>query len=144
MLGSRILSILSAKRIPRVVRVERSNERRKLRGSIRAGGQSSALQRLSPCIDDAARVLPEARGIDDRIDWHDHAGQHTERRTARIMIQMYVLYAQSIALSHLSPSLFNAIGDASNVSHMGCDSSRWKRLGAILRNGLEWSRLPGR
>lgn len=103
-LDNRILSILSAKRIPRTVRVERNNETRKLRGSIRVGGQSSALHRLSPSIDDdddAARILP-ARGIDDRIDLLDHTRQHTQRLTAPI-ISVYSFY--SITRLTVTPSL---------------------------------------
>lgn len=49
-----------------------------------AGGQSSVLQRLSPRIDNSARVLP-ARGIDDRIDLLDRANQTTKQLTARII-----------------------------------------------------------
>lgn len=76
--------------------MERNNETRKLRGSIRVGGQSSALHRLSPSIDDdddAARILP-ARGIDDRIDLLDHARRHTRRLTAPI-ISVYSFYSDT-------------------------------------------------
>lgn len=100
-LGSRILSILSAKRIPQTVRVKRNNERRKLRGSIRTGGQSSALQRLSPRNDGGARVLP-ARGIDDRIDLLDHGRQTTKQTTARIT--RYSFYSITRCFT-LAPSL---------------------------------------
>ena len=63
-------------------------------------------RRLSPRIDNGARVLP-ARGIDDRIDLLDRAGQTTIKQpTARITrCSFYSITRFTLALPRRTVSL---------------------------------------